>query len=183
MKTLLATAAALAATSATPSAASPLGVMADVGVPDGANASIVLRPASVIRVHAGVGHNAISRGVRAGLTLRPLPFWVSPTLSVDYGRYPEGDANPLARMIAGDPELHASTLERIGYSYANAHVGLELGRRRFAFYLRAGVSRVAGNLRNLSSISEDGATSITFAEDPRATVWTPSARLGLVLFL
>jgi hypothetical protein len=40
-----------------------IGAMADVGVPDGATVSIVYRP---IRAHAGISHNLISLGERAG---------------------------------------------------------------------------------------------------------------------
>ena len=81
-------------------AADPLvGVSTDVGVPDGAMASVVVRPLSFLRAHAGAGYNAISTGFRAGATLS-LPFWLSPTASISYGMYPEGDANPIARSRA-----------------------------------------------------------------------------------
>ena len=155
------------------------GVTADVGVPDGANAAVVYRPLRTLRVHGGVGHNYVSRGVRAGLTLIPLRSVVTPTLSVDYGRYFEGDANPLARKVMGDPEYHSSLLEDVGYDYANAHVGLEVGRTRFTFFFHAGVSRVTGNLRGLAGDDPD----VMFTQDPRMTMWTASARLGFVLYL
>ena len=164
---------------ATPASAGPsLGVMADVGVPDGAAASLAVRPIRAITLHGGVGHNYVSRGLRAGVTLAPFQSIVRPTLSVDYGRYAEGDANPLVRMVSGDASYHSMTLERVGYSYANAHVGLEVGHR-FTFYLRAGASRIESSIHDLAADSE----SITFLEDPRATVWTVSARIGLAFYL
>lgn len=170
-------AALLVAMCATAAAEPRFGVTADVGVPDGANAALVVRPISMLRVHGGVGHNYVSRGVRAGITLVPLKSVVTPTLSVDYGRYFEGDANPLARMITGDESFESSLLEKVGYDYANAHVGLELGRKRFTFYIHAGASRITSNVRGLEL------ESVTFSQDPRMTMWTVSARLGFVLYL
>src|SRR5215212_6807365 len=79
-----------------------IGAMADVGLPDGATASIVVRPIRSLRAHAGVSHNMISLGERVGLTWVPLSWWASPTLSIEYGHYAEGNANPLARAVMGD---------------------------------------------------------------------------------
>ena len=149
---------------------SKLGVMADAGVPDGATASLVVRPVSVLRLHGGLGYNTISRGVRVGATLAPFKAFVSPTLSIDYGRYPEGDANPLARMVTGDAMYASSKLEHIGYDFANAHVGLAFGQARASFYLQAGMSRTAATLH-------DDSTSA------KLVMWSPSARLGFVLYL
>lgn len=156
-----------------------IGVMADVGVPDGATASLAVRPVRSITVHAGVGHNYVSRGVRAGVTVAPFASSViRPTLSVDYGRYAEGDANPIVRMVSGDASYYNATLERLGYDFANAHVGFEIGHR-FMFYVRAGASRMTGAVHGLAADSE----SITFTQEPRATLWTVSARLGFALYL
>src|SRR6185436_7926376 len=41
------------------------GVMADAGAPDGATASLVLRPIRMVRLHVGGSYNMISPGVRA----------------------------------------------------------------------------------------------------------------------
>lgn len=158
------------ATSGVAAADTKLGVMADAGVPDGAMASLVVRPVSALRLHGGVGHNAISRGVRVGATLTPFRSVVYPTLSVDYGRYPEGDANELARMLTGDDSIDSSKLEHIGYDFANGHVGFAVGRKRATFYVQAGMSRTAATLR-------DDTTSV------KATMWSPSARLGFVLYV
>ncbi|MGH9887276.1 MAG: hypothetical protein ACREBE_17240, partial [bacterium] len=53
---------------AAPAAVPWIGAMADVGLPDGATASIVVRPIRSLRAHAGVSHNMISLGERVGLT-------------------------------------------------------------------------------------------------------------------
>jgi hypothetical protein len=162
------------------------GVMADVGVPDGATASIVVRPIRAIRAHAGLSHNLISLGERVGLTWVPLSWWASPTVSVEYGHYAEGNANPLARAASGDQTLSSAVLDRVGYDYANAHLGLELGRKWFTFYLHVGVSRVTSTVHNISSetmTASSGSASVTFSKDPSITVLGPSARIGFVVYI
>jgi hypothetical protein len=163
-----------------------IGVMADVGLPDGATASIVYRPIRAMRLHAGFSHNLISLGERAGVTFVPFSWWASPTLSLEYGHYAEGNANPLVRAATGDTTFSSAVLERVGYDYANAHVGLELGRKWFTFYLHAGVSRITGTVHNLSAeamASGEGTTTITFPRDPNVRLWTVSARLGFIVYL
>jgi hypothetical protein len=164
---------------AAPAAAGPgVGVMADVGVPDGATASLAVRPIRAITVHGGISHNYVSRGFRGGVVLAPLDTWIRPTLSADYGRYAEGDAIPLARMISGDETYHSDTLERVGYAYANGHIGLAMGRK-FTFYLSAGITRVDGAIRNINPDSD----SVALVQDPRATITTLSARLGFAFYI
>jgi hypothetical protein len=159
-----------------------LGVTVDAGVPDGAGASFVIRPVSRVRLHGGVTHNAVSAGARGGITVAPFKSWFTPTVSFDYGVYAEGDANPVVQKISGDSMFHSAMLERVGYHYANAHLGLEFGRKRATFYLHAGISRVSGQLHNLSETG-DSATTVTFSEDPAFTATTVSARIGLVIYL
>lgn len=179
----LAASAAITAAPGTAAASPPrFGLMADAGLPDGATASLVVRPWSFLRLSGGAGYNGISRGLRAGVTLAPLPFWLTPTLSIDYGRYPEGDANPLARRLTGDPEFSSELLERVGYSYANAHAGLAFGRQRVTFFVQAGATRVTGNVHNLNAVAGGEMSSVTFHDDPRITMWSISARLGLVVY-
>jgi hypothetical protein len=159
-----------------------VGIGSDVGVPDGATASLVIRPIRALRLHVGGGTNYVSPGVRAGVTLVPLASWFSPTLSFDVGRYFEGDANPLARMVSGDSSFNAKVLERVGYDYMNAHAGLEFGRKRFTFYIHAGMSHVATEVHDLS-VSDDSGAGVTFTDDPRVRLWTVSARVGMILYV
>ena len=180
--TLRVSVAALAVSVSAPVAAEPrFGVMTDVGVPDGAMASFVYRPIRQLQTHVGVGYNGITTGVRGGLAFVPFRT-ITPIAAVDFGRYPEGNANPLARMITGDQSMNEPLLNDVGYDYINAHVGLEVGGRRFKFYLHAGMSRVSGSIRNLNSLSNDshGSTSISFTQDPHLTFTAPSARFGFI---
>ena len=163
-----------------------IGAMADLGVPDGATLSIAIRPIPSLRLHGGLSHNLISLGQRVGVTWAPLPWWLSPTLSLEYGHYADGNANPLARTVTGDTTFSSAVLDRVGYDYANARVGLEFGRKWFTFYLHAGASRITGTVHNLTAetMSQDaGTTSVTFAKDPNIKLWSVSARLGFIVYL
>src|ERR1700690_2945931 len=68
-----------------------LGVMADAGLPDGANASLVFRPLRWLRVHGGGGYNMVSAGVRGGATV--VPFGMGPSATLEAGHYFDGNAN------------------------------------------------------------------------------------------
>jgi hypothetical protein len=172
--------------SLTSTARPKIGAGLDVGVPDGATVSLVYRPIRAIRAHIGLSHNAISLGQRAGITVMPFSWWATPTLSLEYGRFAEGNANPIARRISGDETFESGALDRVGYQYANARLGLEIGRKWFTFFLHAGVSRINGTVHNLGSavMGEDpGMTSVSFSRDPSVRVWTASARLGFIVYL
>lgn len=165
-----------------------LGLSADVGVPDGGTASLSMQPLSMLRLRAGVSHNLVSPGIRAGVTLLPLDTWLRPVASLDVGHYWEGDANQMARRISGDETIDSPTLRRFHYDYANAQLGLEMGKSWGTFYLNAGISRIVSTPRDLEQeLMSDGAgandTTVTFTQDPKVTAWTPSARLGFLFYL
>ncbi|HEV3031420.1 MAG TPA: hypothetical protein VG319_07235, partial [Polyangia bacterium] len=114
--------------STVPVAARPLpwmGLMADAGLPDGMQGSLVLRPAKWFRTSLGGGYNMISKGVRAGATL--VPWGRGPSGTLEVGRYFDGDANAAARSFLGAGFQGAPVLQRIGYDYVNAHLGLDFG--------------------------------------------------------
>ena len=166
------------------------GVTSDVGVPDGATAALVYRPVRPLRVSAGLAYNMISTGVRAGITYVPFASWFTPTLTVAYGHYQDGDANPLARMVTGDKTIAEASLQRVGYDFADAHVGLEFGRTWFTFYIHAGMSRVNGTVHDLNttiahstSSSSMSSTTVNFTKDPDVTLWAPSAQLGFIVYI
>ena len=166
-----------------------LGVMADAGLPDGANGSLVYRPWKALRVHGGGGYNMISKGIRAGATL--VPFGMGPSATLEGGHYFEGDANGLAQRFAG-ASFQSALLERVGYDYANFHLGLDLGYRRVTFYLHGGMSYVRAQVHNFDSVvaseaasngAGNGTTEISIKQDPTVRAWFPSAKLGLIVYL
>src|SRR5437667_1704551 len=94
-----------------------LGLAVDGGIPDGATLSAIYRPVSWVRGEVGMGYNMISKGARAGLTL--LPFGAGPSATVEAGHFFEGDANGVARSIAGAGFKDSAMLQRVGYDFAN----------------------------------------------------------------
>jgi len=182
----------MAKAEAAPAVAAPrslprLGLMVGVGVPDGGQGALVVRPVSWVRLHAGGGYNMISKGIHGGVAL--IPFGAGPSFILEGGRYFDGDANGVARKFAGSAFQDQAVLQRVGYDYANAHLGLELGKQRFTFFLHAGMSYVRATVHNLNTQIGDSAsvngsgTTVTFGQDPVVKAMGPSLKLGFVLYL
>src|SRR5450432_3741787 len=132
-----------------PKSAPRLGVMLGAGVPDGATASAVYRPFSWLHAEAGGSYNMVSKGVRGGVSL--LPFGVGPSVSLEAGHTFDGNANGLARTFAGSSYSDNAVLQRIGYDYANLHLGLDFGGRRVVFFIHGGMSYVRATVHNLNA--------------------------------
>lgn len=162
-----------------------VGLMFDAGLPDGVNGAMVWRPLPRIRVHGGMGYNGFAPGVRGGVSMSAVPYWVTPTATVEVGRYFEGNANRLAQMISGDPEFDEPVLRRIGYDYANAHVGAELGYAGMTFYVHGGLSALQMRVRNVDDslgMSDGEGTRVEVRSDPVLRLLSPSARAGFIYY-
>jgi hypothetical protein len=163
------------------------GAMLDLGVPDGVIASFVYRPHKMARVHAGLGYNGISPGVRVGAAFLPLGW--GPSLDLDYGHYFEGDANGLVGMFAGVAEEDRALLSSVGYDYVNLRAGMEFGGDRFTFLVRGGLSWVHTSIHNIESVlqpkngSTNGNVTISIPEDPIVNAFAPSLQLGFIVQL
>jgi hypothetical protein len=165
-----------------------LGLLADAGVPDGATAALVLLPARWLRFHAGGGYNTVSGGYRGGLAL--LPFGAGPSLNLEAGHYRDGDANGFVRTFAGTSRLLRPILQRVGYTYVNTQLGLDMGHGAVQFYVHGGVSYVRATLHNaqaaLDSVEAESGnsdTTIHIVQDPIVHAWVPSLKLGVVVYL
>jgi hypothetical protein len=165
-----------------PVQAKEFGIMVDAGVPDGANASLVYRPWSFLRLHAGGGTNLIAPGVRGGASLMLGVL----SATAEAGHYFAGDANDLARSISGNMALDVPSLRHVGYDYVNFSGGMEFGPSWFTFFIHGGMSRVTGTVQDLGTTltraAEDDGTRVTFGKDPNVTIWSVSARLGLIVY-
>jgi hypothetical protein len=179
---------------AQPAASLPsIGIMMDVGIPDGAQGSLVLRPWKALRFSVGGGYNMISKGVRAGVAL--LPFGRGPALSLEAGRYFDGNANGAVSKVAGPGFTGIDLLNNVAYDYANAHAGLDFGYKRVTFYIHGGMSYVRGSIpkENLNSSFNSGAPAINgqdanglqirFTQDAPFKAIVPSAKIGLIVYL
>ena len=81
-------------------------------------------------------------------------------------------------------------LQRVGYDYANAHLGLDLGYRRVTFFIHAGMSFIRASVHNIDQAidsqtgsSGSSSTQLSFKQDPVIRALTPSAKLGLIVYL
>ncbi len=156
-----------------------LGVMVDAAVPDGVAGSVVLRPWHWLRIQAGGMHNSISPGLRAGISLVPFYYWITPSLNVEAGHYFAGDATWIARRLTSNRNLDP-LFQKVGYDFGNAHLGLELGSpRSLSFFLRAGISYVQTTGRGVQAAIRDPTIQ---AGDIRLSGVIPSAKLGLLLY-
>ena len=155
------------------------GVMVDAGVPDGALASFVYRPWSFVRLSGGAGTNLAAPTVRGSVSL----IWGSLSVNVDGGHAFSGDMNPLARMIGGDATLDVAALRDVSYDYVNLHGGLEIGSDPVTFYIHAGMSRLSGAVREAGPTLSSEDRTVMFSQDPTVSVWAPSVRLGLIVYI
>ncbi len=165
-------------------------LMADVGVPDGLIGSLVFRPWSWVRLSGGGGTNSISKGWRTGVTF--LPFVAGPSASFEYGRYTEGNANPLAKKFIGGSFDGSPLLEKVGYEYLNAHLGLDFGSRRVVFFVHGGVTLMRSRIRNVEVAIRDstgestktvGVTEVRVGGDPKVKAIGSSVKLGLIVYI
>ena len=159
-----------------------LGLMLDAGIPDGAMGSLVVRPWQWLRVYGGGGSNSVSRGFRGGLSL--VPFGAGPSLSVEYGQYSAGDANGLIRHLVSGSFSGSPLLDQVSYDYFNAHVGLDFGGKNVIFFIHGGVSMVWAQAHNLNqAVANSGSTVVEVGQDPKATAFGSSVKIGLIVFL
>jgi hypothetical protein len=166
------------------------GLMADVGVPDGLIGALAIRPWSWVRLNGGGGTNSISGGWRAGITF--LPFTAGPSASFEYGRYQDGNANPLAKKIIGSGFDGSPLLERVGYEYMNAHLGLDFGSRRVVFFVHGGVTVIRGQIHNVDTAirqsapqntTTSGTTEVVVPQEPTVKAVGSSFKLGLIVYI
>jgi hypothetical protein len=162
-----------------------VGLMADAGLPDGFMGSLTVRPIPYLRLHAGAGANTSSPGVRGGLTL--LPLGTGPSLSLEIGHYLDGEANGLVRRSVAGLGRFASYVHRLNYTFANAHAGVDIGERGFTFFIHGGFTYLRARLRDVQAppdtVTSTGRTSIAFREDPIIKMFTPSLKVGLIVYL
>jgi hypothetical protein len=163
------------------------GMTLDGGFPDAAGLGLVWRPWYWLRLEAG-GTTTVyaSHGYRAGVSLVPFDFPITPALTFNYGRALETDWNPmLAKFGSSNSDLEP-VLRKFGYQYVDAHVGLELGApRRFVFFVRVGLTQLWTQVHGLTSAAAaqitDATTSATIS-DSKITMRIPSAKLGFLIY-
>jgi hypothetical protein len=168
---------------------SPLlfGLAFDVGLPDAAALSVLVRPVPYLRVGAALLYDYLGYGVRGSVSIQP--HWViAPSLGVAVGHL--FDAAGYTTLSQAEPALFGNPalrpmLDHLGYTLASVEVGLELGHPDwFVIFARAGLSRVWTTVHGLGPALSGTSTSsaVTFAaDDPGITLQIPSAKVGLLV--
>jgi hypothetical protein len=145
-----------------------LGVGFDAGAPDGVALGVVGRVPNIhwLRLELAATR-ALAFGVRGSATLDPFKFPVGLTLTTDLGHSFDGTVPGVDKSPS------------IGYTYFNLQPGIELGGRdSFRFFLRAGLSYIAGSAGNFQQVLNT--SSGTTVGDPSFHGWVaPSAKIGL----
>ncbi|MCE9671986.1 hypothetical protein LY474_29690 [Myxococcus stipitatus] len=167
-----------------PERIAPFGLMLDAGIPEGAGLSVAFRPTRLVRLHLGGTHNGIRGGGRAGLTLLPMRGWLTPAFSLDFGHAQPADERRLERRLADLSQPPVPSLERVGYTYVSALVGLEVSLpSRITFFVRGGLSFLELNGPGMDDLDEPFRQAISPVEEKPWTLRLirPTAKLGFLL--
>ncbi len=155
------------------------GVMADLGLPDGMVASFGYHAHDWITAHAGIGHNTNSFGLRGGVSFEPINYAIAPYLALDAGTYFSADTASWMRGTAKSAGLDDKTLERLGYWYANGHLGVRFGAGSAWVYLQGGVSFIDIDAFVIKP-KPNFVPPVDLYRETTVHVWTVSGRLGFL---
>lgn len=143
-----------------------VGMDLGAGVPDGGYLGLVLRPLYFTQFEWAGTYNGIAPGMRVGLTLDPIPYAISPTITGEVG----GTFSGPVPFVSNPPDVE--------YKYANLLLGLSMGNWRvWRFYLRGGMSWLDMQTHNFSNVLNNSDKSLVIG-DPRLVGWAPSFKLG-----
>lgn len=157
------------------------GLVVEAGVPEGGAVSLVFRPYRAVRFAAGPAWNYLAWGAQGSLTFVPWQWAISPTIGIQGGRYFDADLRWLVKSGTGTPAELKPLLGAVGYSYAGAVLGLEMGSQRgFAFSLRFGLSYLWAQAKGSAQTTTSGGT--TGATDAQVTLTNPRIRATIPTF-
>jgi hypothetical protein len=157
-----------------------LGLQLSVGVPQGFTAGAALRPLPWLRGHAALAHNVLGPGVQGGVTLLPWRGAVTPTLTVEAGRFFETDVSD--DFSGTFPDAFDPSLREFGYDFFAAQLGVEFGSQEgLAFFLRGGLAWVRSGLDGVEDYRDADAPDTTIdVSDVKLRATIPTVNLGLV---
>jgi len=170
-----------------------IGLGVDGGAPGGGGLTLLVRPLWWLRLNGGLAYNVAGFGYRAGITLAPGHWAVTPTLNIDAGQYLSGDFNKVVTINESNVALgnaYRSLLSKRTYRFATAQLGLEFGsQRRFVFYLRGGLTYFDTTLAaaDINAIYQannpDPNNTLSVPSDLKFSAIVPCASLGFNLFI
>jgi hypothetical protein len=169
--------------SAEPSPYKLFAVEVSGGAPQGFALAAALRPLPWLRAHAGVAHNILGPGIQGGVTLLPWRGSVTPTLTLEAGRFFETDVSD---DFSGTlPDAFDPSLRNFGYDFYAALVGVELGSQRgVVFFLRGGLAWARSGLDGVDGYRDASAPNTTVdSSDVKLRAALPTVSLGLVWYV
>jgi hypothetical protein len=158
-----------------------IGVGMDAGLPDGFVGSVSYRPHDLVTAHIGLGHNTNSFGLRVGASISPVATAIAPYLALEGGTYFEAETASWMRSTAKSAGLDDKTLDRIGYQFANGHLGLRFGKTNAVVFLQAGVSFIRGTAEVIKPKPEL-MPPVELLRETTVHVWIVSGRGGVVYY-
>ena len=141
----------------------------------------MFRPWQLLRLEGGVNYNYLSFGLRGGVAIIPFEFVVTPTIDVEGGHFFDGDAS----QFVSDPGVKI-LLRSVPANYLSTSLGLEFGsQQRSVFFLRAGMSWISTEARNVAAAvnTGTGASTVKSAAPISIVAQVPTISLGVLLFL
>jgi len=162
-----------------------LGLGVGAGFPDGASVTVLFRPWWWLRLNGGLAYNYVGFGIRGGVSLQPVHWVLTPTLSLDLGRYLSGD---ITKLASTDNPYAQHILQNMTYSFASAQIGVEIGSQQsFAFYLRGGLVSLFGMTASGADVTSYLNAAQTTGQfkvgDLRVTALLPCFSLGFIIFI
>ncbi len=153
--------------------------MVDAGVPSGISSSLAYRLSARWRLHAGLSHNLVGLGVRGGVRLRATTARVSPTLSLEAGRFARADAGWLAGAVGA--ETDTASLQSMGYAYGGGHAGVEISGDNATFFVELGAASIGGTLY-FEDVTEQSGVQREVRTATDVDFWTLSGRAGVMVW-
>jgi hypothetical protein len=147
------------------------GLAVDVGVPDGLAIGFAAKPnVPWLRLELAATYNILAPGIRGGVTIDPINFFIAPTFTLEaghsfYGTIPSKSA-------------------QVDLTYVNFHPGVEFGTQKsFRFFIHAGPTFINATGNNLESLFDNSQLNVKL-NNTSVNGWiTPTAKMGFVYFL
>jgi hypothetical protein len=118
--------------------------------------------------------------VTTSATVLPFRAVVTPTFTLEAGKFFETDVS--GRLSGTVPSGLDPALQKFGYWYYGAQLGLELGpQRSWAFFFRGGLAWVRSSLGDVTG-QHVGNTTVDVS-NPRVRATVPTANLGFLLYV
>jgi len=159
-----------------------LGMALDVGVPDFAALSVLVRPLPYVRVSGSMLYDYVGFGVRGGLSVQPY-FFIAPSLNFEVGRFFESNAN--GKLPVKLSTKYQPLLDQFGYTFMNLQLGIEVGAPDTAvFFIRGGLSRMwmtAHNINQVAASTSSNGTQLQVS-DANLRLGVPSVKVGFMVY-